>query len=79
MLRTVRARYSRGTLQPLEILDLKEGEEVLISFDDRALPGAPPGNDTGAGGWAAGLVDAEQLKRDIYASRQMRTRRTAEL
>lgn len=78
MLRTVKARYSRGTLQPLEILDLKEGEEVLISFNDLALPGALPGDDTGAGGWA-GLVDAEQLKRDIYASRQMRTRRTVEL
>lgn len=68
MLRTVRARYSGGALRPLEALDLEEGEEVLISFDDLAAPEALPGGDVGAGGWA-GLVDAEQLKRDIYASR----------
>ena len=68
MLRTVRARYSGGALQPLEALDLEEGEEVLISFDDLAVSEPPPGGDAGARGWA-GLVDAEQLKRDIYASR----------
>lgn len=78
MLRTVRARYSGGTLQPLEALDLEEGEEVLISLDDLAAPEAPAGEDTGAGGWA-GLVDAEQLKRDIYASRRTQTRRPPEL
>ena len=68
MLRTVRARYSGGAFQPLEALDLEEGKEVLISFDNLAASEAPPSGDTGAGGWA-GLVDAEQLKRDIYASR----------
>ena len=78
MLRTVRTRYAGGAFQPLEALDLKEGEEVLISFDDLASPETLPGGDTGAGGWA-GLVDAEQLKRDIYASRQTQTRRTPEL
>ena len=73
MPQTVRARYAAGVLLPLEALDLNEGDEVLISVDDCEPSGRPVDGNMGAGGWA-GLVDAEQLKRDIYASRQVQTR-----
>ena len=73
MLRTVRARFSGGSFLPLEELNFAEGEEVLISFDDLAPGESSSVEDSGAGGWQ-GLVDTEQLKRDIYASRQMQTR-----
>ena len=73
MPQTVRARYADGALRPLEALDLNEGDEVLISVDDCEPSGRPVDGNMGAGGWV-GLVDAEQLKRDIYASRQMHTR-----
>lgn len=78
MLRTVRARYAGGALLPLEALNLNEGDEVLISVNAPASAEPPTAGGAGAGGWA-GLVDAEQLKRDIYASRQVQTRQTAEL
>ena len=69
MPQTVRARYTGGALHLLEALDLNEGDEVLISVDVCEPSGQPADGDMGAGGWA-GLVDAEQLKRDIYASRR---------
>ena len=73
MPQTVRARYADGVLLPLEALDLNEGDEVLISVGALKPSKRPVDGDMGAGGWA-GLVDAEQLKRDIYASRQVQTR-----
>ena len=78
MPQTVRARYADGVLLPLEALDLNEGDEVLISVGALKPSKRPVDGDMGAGGWA-GLVDTEQLKRDIYASRQVQTRRAVEL
>ncbi len=33
---TVRARYEKGVLTPLEPLDLEEGKEVVVSVEDLA-------------------------------------------
>jgi len=33
MARVVRARYENGVLKPLEKLDLKEGEEVIVRIE----------------------------------------------
>ena len=67
----VRARYSNGTLTPLEPVDLKEGEEVTLSIDDtpqlsneeriKNLMAA-------AGGWE-GLHDPDEFKQMIYQAR----------
>ncbi len=74
MIRTIRARYSGGALRPLEALDLEEDEEVLVSIDDRhPSPQAIESCKEAAGSWA-GSFDVEQLKRDIYASRQVHSR-----
>ena len=35
MAKDIRARYSRGKFEPLEELDLLEGEEVVISIKER--------------------------------------------
>lgn len=35
MTREIRARYSNGKFEPLEALDLQEGEEVVISIKER--------------------------------------------
>ena len=40
MVRSVRARFSNGTLTPLEPLDLKDGQEVTVSIED--IPSADP-------------------------------------
>ena len=35
---TVRARYEKGVLTPLEPLDLEEGKEVVVSVEDTPAP-----------------------------------------
>ena len=35
MAKEIRARYSGGKFEPLEDLDLREGEEVIISIKER--------------------------------------------
>jgi predicted DNA-binding antitoxin AbrB/MazE fold protein len=69
MTRKVKARFSNGTLLPLEPVDLKEGDEVTVSIERipsseealRALRAS-------AGGWE-GLHDPEEFKRMIYQAR----------
>ena len=36
---TIRARYEKGVLTPLEPLDLEEGKEVVVSVQDAPQPG----------------------------------------
>ncbi len=74
MLRTVKARFINGALVPIEALDLKEGDEVLVTVDTKTPVSAMSAEEmterskAAAGGWA-GSIDAEQLLRDIYTSR----------
>ena len=73
MERTIRAKMTRGVLEPLEALDLPEGREVTITILD-----VPSGRDfaafrRAAGGWK-GTIDAELLIRNIYADRLITTR-----
>ena len=37
--RVIRARYEDGVLKPLGRLDLREGEEVIVSIEERAAHG----------------------------------------
>ena len=75
---TIRARYSKGVIEPLEKLEIAEGKEVTVTIVE-ATPDEE-GNDfeKSAGGWK-GTVDAEKLIRDIYADRLVSTRRKPEL
>ena len=64
MVRTIRAKFSRGVFEPLEPADagmVREGQEVLNPIRDTA------------GGWKD-LIDADALKRNIYADRVVSTR-----
>lgn len=38
MITNIRARFSEGTLRPLEPLDLEEGVEVTVSIEDGQSP-----------------------------------------
>ena len=69
MAREIRGRFSKGKIEPLEKIDLKEGDEVIIT-----IPEEKP--DTGAferaaGDWK-GLVDTDALLRDLKESRKVR-------
>lgn len=69
---TIRARFTRGVLEPLEHVDAEEGEVLMITILRVPTAGAG-GLERSAGGWK-GLVDAEVLKRNIYADRLISTR-----
>lgn len=69
---TIRARFTRGMLEPLETVDLPEGEVLTITIIRLPVPTAG-GLERSAGGWK-GLIDAEELKRNIDADRLISTR-----
>ena len=74
MAKEFRARFSHGVLEPLEAVDLKEGEEVKVIIAERPKgKGMIEALRASAGGWK-GLIDAEELKRNIYADRLISTR-----
>jgi predicted DNA-binding antitoxin AbrB/MazE fold protein len=75
MAKEFRARFSHGVLEPLETVDLKEGEEVKVIIAERPTQGKGmiEALRASAGGWK-GLIDAEELKRNIYADRLISTR-----
>ena len=79
MVREIRARFSGGTIEPLERLDFEEGEvlKVIISpiAKGKTLLEALK---TTAGGWK-GLVDGEELKKNIYTDRLISNRPTPSL
>ena len=71
MTRKIRARYSNGTLTPLEPVDLKEGEEVALSIEDKPELSKEERIEhlmAAAGGWK-GLHDPDEFKRMIYQAR----------
>lgn len=70
---TIKARYSGGLLEPLERLDLTEGQEVTVTILNIPLIRDPDFLTGTAGGWA-GLIDAEKLKREVNERRLLTTR-----
>ncbi len=79
MVREIRARFSKGKLEPLEEMDLKEGEEVRVVIPDHAKgKRVIEALRATAAGWK-GVIDAEELRRNIYADRLISTRATPKL
>jgi hypothetical protein len=81
MVRTIRARFSKGVFEPLEpeaTTVLHEGEEVLLTVSTPTTDDLADAIAGTAGAWR-GLVDGETLKRHIYADRLVTTRSPARL
>ena len=75
--KTIKARFSKGMIEPLEKVEIREGEEITISILE-----APPrpvkvsfseALKKTAGGWK-GLIDCDELIRNIYNDRLVTTR-----
>ena len=70
---TIRARFVNGVLEPLERLDVPEGEVLTITIIRLPVREGGGGLERSAGGWK-GLLDADEFKRNIYADRMISTR-----
>jgi predicted DNA-binding antitoxin AbrB/MazE fold protein len=71
MEKTIRARYREGLIEPLEKLELEEGEEVEITVS--CLPPAVRAKEAikaTSGAWRE-AVDCDGLIRDIYETRRL--------
>ncbi len=78
---TIRGRFSRGFIEPLEKLELEEGKEITLTISDIQLfrkKSLVEVLRATSGGWK-GLIDAEKLKKDIYSERLISTRSRSEI
>ncbi len=73
MEKTIRAKYSKGVIKPLEKLELPEGKEITVTIIDIA---SVPNRDAfrkSAGAWS-GTINADELIENIYKDRTLLTR-----
>ena len=72
--RTIKARFSKGVIKPLEKVDIAEGKEITVTVIEFPRPSKKDDAlEVTAGGWK-GLIDAEELKKNIYDDRLISTR-----
>ena len=71
--KTVKARFSKGLIRPLEKLDLKEGKEIVVTILEILTESDGKLFNKAAGVWK-GTIDAEELIKNIYADRLIQTR-----
>lgn len=80
--RTIKARYSKGVIEPLERINLRDGEEVTINiletYHGPEKESFLEALKATAGGWKD-LVDCEELKKNIYNDRLIATRQEVKL
>ena len=76
-MKTIKARYSRGVIEPLEEIEIGEGEEITISIikvpSRKKRKRFVEALKATAGGWKD-LIDCDELKRNIYNDRLITTR-----
>lgn len=76
---TIRARFKNGVIEPLEKVELNDGEELTLTIV--RVSNSEEEKDAfrkSRGGWK-GLIDCEELKRNIYEDRLINTRSEVKL
>ena len=73
--RKLRARVRGSTLELLEPVTLRDGEEVVVTLSKSADKPDLNALRSAFGGWK-GLVDADALIQKIYASRLVKSQRS---
>lgn len=77
MAKTIKARFSKGVIEPLERVEIPEGKEITVTILE--LPSVPEKRKfldalkATAGGWRD-TIDCEELIKNIYADRLISTR-----
>ncbi len=70
MVREIRAKYSKGKIEPLEDIDLREGEEITITIQERrSAVDADDAFVRAAAAWK-GTLDFDLYLKDLYAARR---------
>lgn len=69
MVQSVKATYRNGVLEPLEELDLEDGESVVVTISGRRITERDLETMRSSFGSWRGRVDAEKLIREIYEAR----------
>ena len=77
MSKTIKARFHKGLIEPLEKIEIPEGKEITVTVAEIfSMPGKKSFIEAlkaTAGGWKD-LIDGEELKRNIYNDRLISTR-----
>jgi predicted DNA-binding antitoxin AbrB/MazE fold protein len=71
--KTIRARFSKGIIEPLEKVDLADGKEITVIIMEAPSKRKRKAFERSAGAWK-GTIDADQLIENIYADRLLPTR-----
>lgn len=75
--KTIKARFSKGVIEPMEKIDIAEGKELTITIIE--IPSKEEDAfERSAGRWK-GTIDAEKLIKDIYEDRLISTRNEPKL
>ena len=78
MEKTIRAKFSKGVIKPLEKVDIEDGKEVFVTIIEVPTFLKEDAFERSAGGWK-GTIDAEKLIKDIYRDRLISTRKEPKL
>ncbi|MBI5373876.1 MAG: antitoxin family protein [Candidatus Schekmanbacteria bacterium] len=78
MLINVRARISKGIIEPDEKINIPEGTKVIVTIKEITAKSRKDAFDRAAGSWK-GTIDAERLIKNIYDSRCVSTRKLPRL
>ena len=62
--KTLRARFSKGVIKPLEEVDVADGKEVFVTIVEVPTSSKEDAFERSDGGWK-GTIDAEKLIKDI--------------
>lgn len=71
--KTIKARFSRGVIEPMEEIDIPEGRELTITIIETPSKREEDAFERSAGRWK-GTIDTEKLIKDIYNDRLISTR-----
>ncbi|MGA1869574.1 MAG: antitoxin family protein [bacterium] len=66
--KTIKAKFSKGVLKPIEKVDIQEGKEYMIMIIEIPLRTSEDAFAKAAGSWK-GTLDADQLITNIYKDR----------
>lgn len=70
MEKTIKAKFKKGVIEPLEKLEIEEGREILVVIKELPLEDR---FEKAIGGWK-GTHDPKKLIEDIYNDRLLETR-----